>query len=168
MTSPFSDELISAYLDGELTAEEQARVEKQLRDDAELRRMCDELRALRFTLQAMPAAEPARIWPIACCGKPNVACSPEMKGRLRHNTSDNCPPTRPGREPAAAQLACCRRRRRVTSGPHPLGTMAPQPAAQESHRGHVAGSPDRRRSQDNATGSPPVSPAQGYAGRECC
>ncbi len=60
MTSPFSDELISAYLDGELTAEEQVRVEKQLREDAQLRRMCDELRALRFTLQSLPAAEPAQ------------------------------------------------------------------------------------------------------------
>ncbi len=59
MTSPFSDELISAYLDGELTAEEQTLVEKQLRGDAELRRMCDELRALRFTLQSLPAADPA-------------------------------------------------------------------------------------------------------------
>ncbi len=58
MTSPFSDELISAYLDGELTAQEQVYVEEQLREHADLRRMCDELRALRATLQAMPVAEP--------------------------------------------------------------------------------------------------------------
>ena len=58
MTGPFSDELISAYLDGELTAQEQARVEQELRENAELRRMCDELRALRFTLQSMPVAQP--------------------------------------------------------------------------------------------------------------
>ncbi|MHB8972172.1 MAG: anti-sigma factor family protein [Pirellulaceae bacterium] len=58
MTSPFSDELISAYLDGELTVQEQAYVEEQLRENADLRRMCDELRALRATLQAMPVAEP--------------------------------------------------------------------------------------------------------------
>ncbi|MHB0957955.1 MAG: anti-sigma factor family protein [Pirellulaceae bacterium] len=58
MTSPFSDELISAYLDGELTAQERANVEAKLRENAELRRMCDELRLLRVTLQALPAAEP--------------------------------------------------------------------------------------------------------------
>jgi len=58
MTRPFSDELISAYLDGELTAEEREFVAAQLRDNAELRRMCDELRSLRATLQAMPVAEP--------------------------------------------------------------------------------------------------------------
>jgi hypothetical protein len=58
MTSPFSDDLISAYLDGELTAQEQAYVEEQLRENADLRRMYNELRALRLTLQAMPVAEP--------------------------------------------------------------------------------------------------------------
>ena len=58
MTAPFSDELISAYLDGELTASEQEYVEAQLRENADLRRMCDELRALRMTLRAMPVAEP--------------------------------------------------------------------------------------------------------------
>ncbi len=58
MTSPFSDELISAYLDGELTAQEQVYVEEQLREHADLRRMCDELRAAARTLQAMPVAEP--------------------------------------------------------------------------------------------------------------
>jgi hypothetical protein len=58
MTLRFSDELISAYLDGELTAQEQEYVEEQLRDNVELRRMCDELRSLRVTLQAMPVASP--------------------------------------------------------------------------------------------------------------
>ncbi len=57
MTSPFSEELISAYLDGELTAQEKAHVEKQLREDAGLRRMCDELRVLRVTLQSIPAED---------------------------------------------------------------------------------------------------------------
>ncbi len=58
MTAPFSDELLSAYLDGELNAEERAYVEAQLRERVELRRLCDELRALRATLQAMPVARP--------------------------------------------------------------------------------------------------------------
>ena len=49
MTAPFSDELLSAYLDGELNAEERAYVEAQLRERVELRRLCDELRALRAT-----------------------------------------------------------------------------------------------------------------------
>lgn len=57
MTSPFSDEQISAYLDGELSVEETARVEQQLRENADLRRLCDQLRALRSTLQALPATE---------------------------------------------------------------------------------------------------------------
>lgn len=58
MTAPFSDELLSAYLDGELNAEEQAYVEVQLRERVELRRLCDELRALRATLRAMPVSRP--------------------------------------------------------------------------------------------------------------
>lgn len=49
-----NEELISAYLDGELTAEEQAQVEQALAADARLRRMHDDLRALRSRLQAMP------------------------------------------------------------------------------------------------------------------
>ncbi len=59
MTSPLPDELISAYLDGELNASERARVEEALRKDADLRRMCDELRALGSTLQSMPVADPS-------------------------------------------------------------------------------------------------------------
>ncbi len=58
MTPPFSDELISAYLDGELTPDQQTLVEEQLSQRADLRRMCDDLRLLRRTLQAMPVAEP--------------------------------------------------------------------------------------------------------------
>jgi anti-sigma factor RsiW len=47
-------ELLSAYLDGELTAEEQALVERRLGDSAEFRQLHDELRALRAGLQALP------------------------------------------------------------------------------------------------------------------
>jgi len=50
------DELISGYLDGELTSLEQQRVEQALGESAELRRLCDELRVLKNTLQAMPAS----------------------------------------------------------------------------------------------------------------
>jgi len=40
-------ELLSAYLDGEVTAAEQARAEELLAADAEARRFVDGLRALR-------------------------------------------------------------------------------------------------------------------------
>ncbi len=54
MNQDFSDELISAYLDGELTAEEQTQVEQMLVESAEHRRLFEELRALRDSLQALP------------------------------------------------------------------------------------------------------------------
>lgn len=49
-----NEELISAYLDGELTAPEQAQVEQALAADARLRQMHDDLRALRGSLQSLP------------------------------------------------------------------------------------------------------------------
>lgn len=52
----FSDELISAYLDGELAPEQQRRVEEQLMDSAEHRRQFEELKALRRGLQSLPQA----------------------------------------------------------------------------------------------------------------
>lgn len=54
MNESFSDELISAFLDGELTAEEQALVEQTLMDSVEQRHVFEELRALRGGLQALP------------------------------------------------------------------------------------------------------------------
>lgn len=47
-------ELISAYLDGEATPEERARVERLLAEDDKARRLHDELRALSATLQSLP------------------------------------------------------------------------------------------------------------------
>jgi len=47
-------ELISAYLDGELTADEQFRVEKMLAVSPEARQLFEELRALGTTLQNLP------------------------------------------------------------------------------------------------------------------
>ncbi|HEY2762209.1 MAG TPA: hypothetical protein VGI75_15730 [Pirellulales bacterium] len=46
--------LISAYLDGELTADEKSRVEQLLTTDADARQLLDELRAIRARLQALP------------------------------------------------------------------------------------------------------------------
>jgi anti-sigma factor RsiW len=54
MNDSWNDELISAYLDGELTADEQVQVEQALATDARLRQMHDDLRALRQSLQALP------------------------------------------------------------------------------------------------------------------
>jgi anti-sigma factor RsiW len=48
------DELLSAYLDGELPADERLRVERLLVEQPESRQLLDELRALRGTLDAVP------------------------------------------------------------------------------------------------------------------
>jgi negative regulator of sigma E activity len=48
-------ELFSAYLDGEVTAAEQARVEQLLASDPAARRLMDSLEALRARLQSLPA-----------------------------------------------------------------------------------------------------------------
>ena len=49
------NELFSAYLDGEATAEEQAQVEQLLASSPEARRMLDQMRSLSLTLQSLPA-----------------------------------------------------------------------------------------------------------------
>ena len=49
------NELLSAYLDGELTADEQAQVEQLLATNPAARQLVDELRALRVRLQALPS-----------------------------------------------------------------------------------------------------------------
>ncbi len=49
------NELFSAYIDGELTAEEQADVEQILNDNPEARQLVDELRSLSSSLQSLPA-----------------------------------------------------------------------------------------------------------------
>jgi hypothetical protein len=52
----FSDELLSAYLDGEATADERAAVEAQLAASEADRRLLEELQALRGELQSLPQA----------------------------------------------------------------------------------------------------------------
>jgi anti-sigma factor RsiW len=54
MSEPFSDELLSAYLDGELLGEERERVEEWLAASADHRRLLDDLKAIRRELQALP------------------------------------------------------------------------------------------------------------------
>ncbi len=53
----FDDELISAFLDGELTDAERARVERALSEDANCRRTWNELQVLRENLQSLPMYE---------------------------------------------------------------------------------------------------------------
>jgi len=49
-----SDELLSAYLDGECTAADQAQLEERLASNAELRQLVDELRSVRSSLELLP------------------------------------------------------------------------------------------------------------------
>ncbi len=54
MTHEPNDLLISAYLDGELTADERVQVEKLLATNAEVRQLVEELKAIRAGLQSLP------------------------------------------------------------------------------------------------------------------
>ncbi len=54
MDSKPNEELISAYLDGELDDAERQRVERWLAESAELRQLCAELRALGASVRALP------------------------------------------------------------------------------------------------------------------
>ncbi len=54
MNENLTDELISAYLDDELSLDERKQVEELLMDSAEHRRMFEELRALRQGLHSLP------------------------------------------------------------------------------------------------------------------
>ena len=49
-----NEELLSAYLDGELSAEQQQQVDQLLRDDEDARHALDEMQSLRETLQSLP------------------------------------------------------------------------------------------------------------------
>ncbi|MBX9787574.1 MAG: zf-HC2 domain-containing protein [Pirellulales bacterium] len=51
---PHDEERLSAYLDGELSAEEQARVEQLLADEPAARQLLEELRVVSNTLQSLP------------------------------------------------------------------------------------------------------------------
>ncbi len=54
MKNVLGNELLSAYLDGELSAAEQAEVERLLAENAHARQLLDELRALSTSLQELP------------------------------------------------------------------------------------------------------------------
>lgn len=54
MTAEIREEMLSAYLDGELSAEDRARVEAWLADSADARHLLDELRAVRSGMKSLP------------------------------------------------------------------------------------------------------------------
>jgi putative zinc finger protein len=54
MTAEPREELISAYLDDELSADERAQVEKWLAESAEYRQLYEDLRAVRVSMQSLP------------------------------------------------------------------------------------------------------------------
>ena len=54
-----NEELISGYLDGELTAAEQATVERLLQEDESFRLLFEDLKSLRGKLQSLPQLEPS-------------------------------------------------------------------------------------------------------------
>ena len=51
---PIPDELISAYLDGEVDSQQRAELEQLLDSDPRYQQMLEELRTLRETLQSLP------------------------------------------------------------------------------------------------------------------
>jgi anti-sigma factor RsiW len=60
----FDDELLSAYVDGELTAAERAQVEERLRTDPQAAQLVEELRSLSRAIKAMPRQPLGRdLWP---------------------------------------------------------------------------------------------------------
>ncbi|MFP6648279.1 MAG: zf-HC2 domain-containing protein, partial [Pirellulaceae bacterium] len=54
----FSEELLSGYLDGELSSEEQALVESALDRDPQVQQLLDDLQQLRQCLQELPQEQP--------------------------------------------------------------------------------------------------------------
>ena len=60
MKHQIPEELISAYLDGELTSDEQLLVEEALRDDPQSQQLLEDLQSLHDRLQAIPRSEPSR------------------------------------------------------------------------------------------------------------
>lgn len=60
MNEKIPEELISAYIDGELTSDEQVRVEQALLEDPHSQQLLEDLQALHDRLQAIPRSEPSQ------------------------------------------------------------------------------------------------------------
>ena len=89
MNYEFSDELLSAYLDDELSPEERASVDEALDADPELRRTCDELRALSNTLQAMPSSQPTSDWSEAVLQRATAVTQAQVAPTLSRRSGNN-------------------------------------------------------------------------------
>lgn len=99
------NELLSAYLDGELTADEQAEVEQLLSRSPAARQLLDELRTLSSTLQSLPQyklAEDLSQWVLRIAQR-RILTEPAEPGEL----PKPAPPT--GTEPAPSRRAILRR-----------------------------------------------------------
>ena len=57
--SEFPEELLSGYLDGELSGEEQSRVEDLLRNDSQAQQVLEDLQQRRHCLQQLPQQQPS-------------------------------------------------------------------------------------------------------------
>ncbi|HJT36674.1 MAG TPA: zf-HC2 domain-containing protein [Pirellulales bacterium] len=55
MIDPLDEELLTAYLDGELAGDERARVERLLAEQPESRQLLEDLRAIKQRLESLPA-----------------------------------------------------------------------------------------------------------------
>ncbi len=69
-----SDELLSAYLDGELTADEQARAESLLASDEQVRAAFEELRACARSCRSCLARRCPMTLPRGFCEPPKSGC----------------------------------------------------------------------------------------------
>jgi Putative zinc-finger len=74
--SPHEAELLSAYLDGQLTPKERSRLEARLREDVQLRSLLVELRRTRAILRSQPRLRAPR----------NFMLTPQMAGKPARTT----------------------------------------------------------------------------------
>ncbi len=79
MNDSTDDELLSAYLDGELSGEELLRAERLLAERPECRQLVDELRNRRRLAAPAQALRWMRSSPNACSAAPNVKCWPRLR-----------------------------------------------------------------------------------------
>jgi len=100
MNEPSQNELLSAYLDGELSADERVRVEQWLDEDAAARQRLDELRAVAASMKALPAYrldEDLSAW-VLRAAEHRILAEPT-------SLADGVPAATPAEEPTARRLA---------------------------------------------------------------
>ncbi len=81
MIDPEREELLSAYLDGEVSPEERARVEQWLAESSELRQMRDELLSIRTDLQALPRHQVGHDLAAVVMHRSSTASAPDPSSR---------------------------------------------------------------------------------------